>query len=509
MHGVTASGKTAVYLKLVENVLNAGKNALICIPEIGLTPQSISQFKNRFDCEIAVIHSGLTKAQKEKEWSKIYHNEVRIVIGARSAMFTPLENIGIIIIDEAHDGSYKQDQHPRYQTDHIAMFRAHYHNCPLLLGSATPRVDHFHEYSDQFSIISLPNRVHQTPLPKIEIVDMKSEWDIAPGRLISQQLLESITETIQSKQKVMLLINRRGFATHISCQFCNDTLVCPGCNLSYTYHRDQSFHCHRCMTKIPMTHTCPSCQKPGLQFKGVGIQKLETELKKALPDAYVVRIDKDKVKKEADYHALFNEFIDKGDILVGTQLIAKGHDFKPVNLVGVIGIDSSLHLPDFRSAERTFQLITQVAGRAGRDKTQGRVIIQTAMPDHYAVQFAKTHDFLGFYQHELKMRKQLYYPPYSRLILVIISSKSITQATQTAATLTDYFNSAIPAELNTMVLGPVPAPVEQINGYHRMHILLKFNPKTDLYALQKIIQNRPSFQAYIRVIIDTDPLSLL
>ncbi len=414
IHGVTGSGKTEIYLRAIEEVLAQGREAIVLVPEISLTPQLLSRFKNRFGENLALLHSGLGRGERYDQWRKIWKGEVGIALGARSAIFAPFKNLGIIIVDEEHDPSYKQEEKLKYHARDLAVVRAKHSEATLLLGSATPSLESFHNVEKgRFRLLTLPERIEGKPLPRVELVDMKKEEG-----LLSERLRVALQKNIEEKRQSLLFLNRRGFANFILCPECGFTFKCPNCSVTLTYHlRDRSLQCHYCDYRIKAPGGCPGCKGHRLQGIGIGTERLEEEVKKLFPNVEVGRMDRDTTSKRQSHLQILKR-LESGDldILVGTQMIVKGHDFPNVTLVGVVSADTSLHFPDFRSGERTFQLLTQVAGRAGRGEALGEVIIQTFNPDHYSIVKAKDHDFMGFYQEEIQFRKALGYPPFSRLI---------------------------------------------------------------------------------------------
>lgn len=509
LHGVTGSGKTEVYMRVATHLLAKQKRTLILVPEIALTPQYTDIFKHRFGDVISVIHSGLTPKQRDIEWNRILKGHAQIVIGPRSAIFTPLDNIGAIIIDEEHEPSYKQENHPRYDTHTIANFRATYHNCWMMYASATPRIETYYAAQNRMSLLTLPNRVNDTPLPTVRLVDMAEAYRHGEGGIISRELESEIALRLKKKEKVIILINRRGFSTYVSCQKCGTVHCCEQCGLSYTYHDDKSFRCHRCGVLTGVTHTCKKCHSPRLAFTGVGIQKVVLELQRSFGDAHIVRLDKDTAKTTKQLSALLDEFKSKGDILVGTQLIAKGHHIESVTLVGVIGIDTVLNMPDFRSSERTYQLLSQVAGRAGRGKIQGNVIIQTSQPEHPIMSYVLNHDYSGFYHTECTYRKELSYPPYGSLIHIILSTKSKKEL-QTYAfelkTALSRFQEEM--DFSFRFIGPKPAPIDMIRQHHRWDVVIK----CDTHSMQELkdkLLTLPLPPKQLRLILDYDPYTLL
>ena len=511
LFGVTSSGKTEVYIQIAKKILNQKKNVLILLPEIALTPQIANIFKKRFGSKVAVIHSGLTPKQRSLEWNKIYQEHINIVIGPRSAVFAPLKNLGLIIVDEEHENTYKQENNPRYYTHTVAAFRSQTNQAKLIFGSATPSIEIYHHAhsAHPLKLLKLSKRVLDLPMPKVEIIDMKDEIAQGNKNIFSIKLLKQIKISLSKKEKVMILINRRGYAPYIICQKCGTIYSCPECNLSFTYHKDKKLRCHRCNIIKELTHLCPKCKTQSLYFSGLGIQKAETELIKIFPDHNIIRLDKDTAKTSEILEQMLTDFSQKGDILIGTQIIAKGHHFPEVTCVGVLGIDTVLGIPDFRSCERAFQLLTQVAGRAGRSHKKGKVFVQTYMPDHYIFQYAQKHDFEGFYEQEINFRKQLFYPPYSTLINILLSSPKEADLKIYSRELTQYITNAIQTKkLKIQIIGPKPAPIEKIKNYYRWHILLKCPPETEK-EIKNILKHLPKPKSWVRLIIDFEPRSIL
>ena len=408
IHGVTSSGKTEVYMQIAKRIIETKKTVLMLLPEIALTPQMRRNFKKRFGNKVAVIHSGLNPKQREIEWNRIDSGDVDIAIGPRSAIFVPMQNIGLIILDEEHDASYKQENAPRYLTHCVAEFRRAYHQARLIYGSATPDIELYYQAieSGNPTLITLSKRATKNTLPSITIVDKRSKLDHGEHPLFSEALIQGIEKNLAEKNKTLILLNRRGFAPYIICDYCNHIHACPECQLSYTYHNDRYFRCHRCDRAEAVTHVCGKCNKRGLNFGGVGTQKVESELLKLFPGIKLYRLDRDTANSTKKLEETLEGFQKDGDILCGTQMIAKGHHFEDVTLVGVLGIDSALNLPDFRSCERSYQLVSQVAGRAGRGQKKGHVIIQTTQPDHYVIEHATTHNFNGFYEQEIDIARR-------------------------------------------------------------------------------------------------------
>lgn len=501
LHGVTGSGKTEVYIKLIEKVLNLGKTAIMLVPEISLTPQMVSRFEQVFGNKIAALHSALSDGEKYDEWRRIVRGEVSIVIGARSAVFAPLTNIGIIIIDEEHSDSYKQDNNPRYNAKDIAIERARNYNCPVLMGSATPSLDTYaRAVKKVYKLLNLPNRVNGKDLPHIDIVDMNEEMKYSKGHF-SKILLDEIKKTVKNKEQVILLLNRRGYSSFVSCKNCSYTMKCPNCDISLTYHKSSNMlRCHYCGYGTNLLHTCPSCGENSISTLGVGTEKIEEELNSLIEDAKILRMDVDTTSKKGMHKKMITAFKNhEYDILLGTQIVAKGLDFPLVTLVGVINADTSLNIPDFRSSENTFDLLCQTSGRSGRSKNQGKVIIQTFNKDHYAIKYSKEHDYIGFFKKEMDIRRKLKYPPYYFLCYLKISGKDdnyiLNEANKIKRSLERNLSS-------TIILGPSPATVFKINNIYRYGIIMKYKNSKDLYDFLTRIMNH--YQSNNKVVIDID-----
>ena len=501
LHGVTGSGKTEVYIKLIEKVLNLGKTAIMLVPEISLTPQMVSRFEQVFGNKIAALHSALSDGEKYDEWRRIVRGEVSIVIGARSAVFAPLTNIGIIIIDEEHSDSYKQDNNPRYNAKDIAIERARNYNCPVLMGSATPSLDTYaRAIKKVYKLLNLPNRVNGKDLPHIDIVDMNEEMKYSKGHF-SKRLLDEIKKTVKNKEQVILLLNRRGYSSFVSCKNCSYTMKCPNCDISLTYHKSSNMlRCHYCGYGTNLLHTCPSCGENSISTLGVGTEKIEEELNSLIEDAKILRMDVDTTSKKGMHKKMITAFKNhEYDILLGTQIVAKGLDFPLVTLVGVINADTSLNIPDFRSSENTFDLLCQTSGRSGRSKNQGKVIIQTFNKNHYAIKYSKEHDYIGFFKKEMDIRRKLKYPPYYFLCYLKISGKDdnyiLNEANKIKRSLERNLSS-------TIILGPSPATVFKINNIYRYGIIMKYKDSKDLYDVLTKIMNH--YQSNNKVVIDVD-----
>lgn len=501
LHGVTGSGKTEVYIKLIEKVLLQDKTAIVLVPEISLTPQMVNRFSEVFGNKIAALHSALSEGEKYDEWRRINRGEVSIVIGARSAVFAPLNNIGIIIIDEEHSDSYKQDNNPRYDARQIAILRSKTNNCPVLMGSATPSLESYaRAVKGVYKLLSLPNRVNGKSLPKIEIVDMNEEIKHNRGH-ISNYLLEKMIETLNYNNQIILLLNRRGYASFVTCKNCGYTEKCPHCDITLTYHKTSNMlRCHYCGYAKKMDKVCSECGEEAITSLGTGTEKIEEEINKLIPNAKVLRMDYDTTSKKGMHSKMINAFKNhEYDILLGTQIVAKGLDFSNVTLVGVINADTSLNIPDFRSSENTFSLLSQVSGRSGRSDKTGQVIIQTFNKDHYAILYAKNHDYVGFYKKEMTIRHTLKYSPYYYICYLKISSKDYDLASKEANKIKKSLERNLDKEI---ILGPSPANVFKVNNIYRFGIIIKYKKDDKLYQiLIKLIEH---YRSNNKVVIDID-----
>ena len=483
LYGVTGSGKTEVYMQLIEKVIKNGKSAILLVPEISLTPQMLDRFIGRFGKDkIAVLHSKLSIGERHDEWIRIKEEKSKIVIGARSAIFAPVKNLGIIIIDEEHDSSYKSESSPRYNAKEIAEKICKENNIPLILGSATPDINTFYrtnlENKDdrRITLLKLTKRANNSSLPKVKIVDLKKELAIGNKTMFSTLLHKLIEENLKNKHQTILFLNRRGYSTFIMCRECGYTMKCPNCNISLTYHSFQNkLKCHYCGHEENPVKICPNCGSTKIRYFGTGTQKIEEEVKKEFPEASTIRMDVDTVSKKNSHEEILNKFKKENiDILIGTQMVVKGHHFPNVTLVGVITADTNLNLGDFRANEKTFQTLTQVAGRAGREKERGRVIIQTYNPENYSIEFAKTQNYDLFYNTEIKIRKQLKYPPFCDIIVVSMSAKDIRELNMVAKKLHTYLKDRVINEkFGVLLYSPVPNPIDKIKDRYRKRIIIK------------------------------------
>ncbi|SDY57838.1 primosomal protein N' [Thermoactinomyces sp. DSM 45892] len=492
LHGVTGSGKTEIYLQAIAEVLAKGKEAIVLVPEISLTPQMVDRFKGRFGSQVAVLHSRLSSGERFDEWLKIRRGEVKIVVGARSAIFAPFERLGIIIIDEEHESSYKQEENPRYHAREIAQWRILEHQTALVLGSATPQVEsYFAARTGEYRLVNLHKRVHGRPLPKVEVVDLREELAQGNRSMFSRSLKTELIECIQRGEQAVLFLNRRGYSTFVMCRDCGETLACPHCEISLTYHEtNRTVRCHYCGYASQLPKRCPQCESEHIRHFGTGTQKVEAELSKAFPGIRVIRMDVDTTSRKGSHERLLNDFgAGRADVLLGTQMIAKGLDFPKVTLVGVIAADSMLHLPDFRAAERTYQLLTQVSGRAGRHEYLGKVIIQTYSTDHYSIQAAAEHWIEDFYRQECQMRKLHLYPPFRRLYTMVISHPDRLRVLQYGQELVRSLNQGT-FQYDYQVLGPVPAMIPKIKDRYRLQIMIKYeaNPELSTYVKERVRQ---------------------
>ena len=492
LYGVTGSGKTEVYLQLIEKVLNKGDNAIVLVPEISLTPQMLDRFISRFGKEdIAILHSKLSIGERHDEWERIREKKARIVIGARSAIFAPIENIGIIIIDEEHDSSYKSETNPRYHAKEIAKIIARENQAPLVLGSATPDIQTFYNATNKdenrntkIQLLTLTKRANQSSLPKVEIIDLKQELANGNRSMLSMELYNSIEENLKQKRQTILFLNRRGYSTFIMCRNCGYTVKCPNCNISMTYHSyERKLKCHYCGHEEKLVTTCPECHSDKIRYFGTGTQKLEQEIHKQFPNASTIRMDIDTVTKKNSHEEILNTFKNENiDILIGTQMVVKGHHFPNVTLVGVIAADSSLNIDDYRANERTFQILTQVAGRAGRENLPGKVVIQTYNPDNFSIICAQKQDYNMFYETEIALRKQLKYPPFCDIIVIGFNSYHEAEIKNIANTIYQYLEQRLDKE-EFKTFKPMPCPIDKIQNRYRWRMIIKGNMTEEANAV--------------------------
>jgi primosomal protein N' (replication factor Y) (superfamily II helicase) len=517
LHGVTGSGKTELYLRAIDQVVRQGKQALVLVPEISLTPQTIHNFRGRLG-EVAVLHSHLSNAERGSQWRRIIRGEVSVIVGARSAIFAPANNLGLIVIDEEHEGSFKQESTPRYHARDVAVMRARLENIPIVLGSATPSLESWHNAQrGAYTLLHLPKRVMERPLPRVALIDMRTEMPRGRGfQALSPSLEKSMHYALKDGGQVLLLLNRRGFSTHIHCPSCGYVASCRFCDLALTFHRHrEAALCHYCGYEEDPLVKCPKCGQEQVRYYGLGTEKLQSEVESKFPGFVSRRMDSDTMKRPGSHGRLLAEFR-KGDvhILLGTQMIAKGLDFPNVTLVGVVNADVGLHLPDFRSAERTFQLLAQVAGRTGRGPRGGRVLVQTFNPEHPSIALAATHDYLGFVVEELRHRRQHQYPPYQRLVRLIVRGRVQEDAAAFADQMAAAFHGAMenlgveqPAELR--LLGPAEAPVFRLKGYHRYHFQLQSASSATLHRVIRAALPGARPPQGVEYTLDVDPLNML
>ena len=513
LHGVTGSGKTAVYLAGMREVLEQGRSAILLVPEIGLTPAVAADLHQVFGDEVAILHSALTDAERAEQWHRIKRGEARVVVGTRSAVFAPVSDLALLIVDEEQDSSYKQEETPRYHARDVAVMRAKMADAVVVLGSATPSLEsYYNARKNKYALVELPDRVEQRPLPEVEILDMRQEFqETGQEQVISRKLAAEIRERLEKKEQVMVLLNRRGYSPVVLCRTCGKSLECKNCAIALTHHkREHKMECHYCGFIAPVPKKCVHCGSEYVYFVGTGSEKLEELLHGMFPQARIGRLDRDTVRGREDFERALNA-LNEGelDMLVGTQMIAKGHDIHGVTLVGVVGADIALGLPDFRAAERTFQLLTQVAGRAGRGNSPGKVVLQTYFPDHYAVQFAARHDFAGFYDKELQFRAWMHYPPYSAIANVLVRSEKLDDALTWSGELGRWFETT--RHEGIRVLGPAAAPIIRLKRDYRYHFILKSPSRQKMNALLRAMLTEAAARKISRtqIIVDVDALWLM
>ncbi|HVY68701.1 MAG TPA: primosomal protein N' [Verrucomicrobiae bacterium] len=520
LHGVTGSGKTEVYLQAIAHSLERGRGAIVLVPEISLTPQTVERFKARFSSGplrtlVAVLHSHLSTGERHDEWHKIRQGRARIVIGARSAIFAPVDPLGLIIVDEEHEHSYKQEEAPRYHARDVAVVRGQMEKAVVVLGSATPSLESFYNVQrGKYALLELTIRADEKKMPVVRVVDMRQETRKQKGTpIFSQQLREAILQRIEKREQVMLFLNRRGYSTSLQCPKCGYVAGCPNCSVSLTYHRhSQLLCCHICGHEETAPSLCPApqCKSPGIRYSGLGTEKVEDTLTKLFPQARVTRMDSDTLKRKEDYRRILGDFkTGKIDILVGTQMIAKGLHFENVTLVGVIHADLSLHQPDFRASERTFQLLTQVAGRAGRGDVEGEVIVQAFTPFHPAIQYARRHDFAGFYEQEIEFREQLRYPPISRAALLTLKGRNEDKARLSAEHWRKEIEKAAGSLKDLVIAGPAPAPLLRAETFYRYQLMLRTKLMSRLSQVLAKLSETVALPDDVSLTIDIDPVNLL
>lgn len=513
IHGVTGSGKTEVYMSIVDKVLSEGKQAIILVPEISLTPQMTDRFFRRFGNNVAVIHSALSLGERLDEWNRIHRKEASVIIGARSAIFAPAEHIGVIIIDEEHEQSYKSESSPRYHARDIASFIAKKHHCPLVLGSATPSVESYYKATTgEYELIELSERFNKKPLPEVYIADMRQELREGNKTVLSRLLAGELNENIKNKEQSILLLNRRGYSTFVSCRDCGLVFTCPSCSVSLTYHKNSNaLVCHYCGHQEKISSVCPGCQSTRVRDFGKGTQKAQEQIAEIFPEATLLRMDADTTSGKRGHEKILDKFsAEKTDILLGTQMVSKGLDFENVTLVGVLAADASLNIDDFRAQERTFNLITQVCGRAGRGKKPGRAVIQTYEPENPTLLLAAKQDYKSFYAEEIEYRRAFFYPPFCDIIMLTISSSDISEAEKTAQKIAMEIKVALRSYEGCTFYGPSPAPIKKIQDRHRYRIWFKCNADNlVIKSLREIVHEKKTrTKNSLSIVVDINPLSM-
>ncbi|AYF92609.1 primosomal protein N' [Apilactobacillus bombintestini] len=512
LEGVTGSGKTEVYLQTIQRALKMGKTALMLVPEISLTPQMVKRVKGRFGDRVAMLHSGLSSGEKYDEWRRIENGEADVVVGARSAIFAPLDNIGVIIMDEEHESSYKQDDAPRYHTRDVAKWRANYHNCPLVLGSATPSLEsRARATKGVYTLIRLPHRINNQSLPEVRIIDMKEQMKENGQEDFSNELLAAINNRLQKHEQVVLMLNRRGYSSFVMCRNCGFVLHCPNCDISLTLHMDsRTMKCHYCGHEEPIPNKCRNCGSKKIRYYGTGTQKVQQQLQRLVPNARILRMDVDTTRRKGSHERLLQRFGNgDADILLGTQMIAKGLDFPNVTLVGVLNADTSLDLPDFRSSERTFDLLTQVSGRAGRAEKSGLVYVQTFNPDNYAIQLSKKQDYELFYRKEMSIRHETNYPPYFFTVKITASDVNESKAAAKMFEIAKILKAKLSQQ--AIMLGPSPSSILKLKNKYYYQIIIKYKHEPNMDECLEYILNhyQKDAQKGLYVNIDPDPLNFM
>lgn len=512
LKGVTGSGKTEVYMKLVERVLLEGKSAIILVPEIALTPQMIERFKGRFGVNVALFHSKLSDGERFDEWFRVKEGKSKVIVGARSAIFLPAKNLGLIIIDEEHENTYKSEQNPKYQTKEVAEYLSELKGCKVILGSATPSIEtYYRALTGEMKLLELNSRVDNKAMPPMKVIDMRNELKGGNKSLFSRELFIAIQERLKRKEQIILFLNRRGFSTFVSCRSCGYVFKCNECDISMTYHKNGLLICHYCGKTKREPRECPKCHSKYVKFFGAGTQRVEEEVKKYFNNAGILRMDVDTTRDKHSYERIYNTFKNgEADILIGTQMVSKGLDFKNVTLVGILAADMSINIPDYRAAERTFQIITQVAGRAGRGDKQGEVLIQTYTPQHYSLQYAVNYDYEGFYEKEFTVRAMMKYPPFGKLLLINGTSKKEELLKNFMHKITMVIKPLVESCLDIEILGPIPCMISKVKENYRWQIVIKGefdsyfskNIKEILYDENKNVYND------IRISMDINPNNL-
>lgn len=512
LEGVTGSGKTEVYLQTIQHALAQGKSALMLVPEISLTPQIVRQFKARFGDQVALLHSALSDGERYDEWRRIEKGDAQVVVGARSAIFAPIKNLGVVIMDEEHETSYKQEDMPRYHARDVAQWRGQYHHCPVVLGSATPSLEsRARAQKGVYQWLRLTKRINGKELPQVQLIDMRQAGRYAPTTDISQELATEIQKKLALNEQVVLMLNRRGYSSFLMCRECGKVIKCPNCDISLTYHKDtNSLKCHYCGHEEPVPQICPNCHSKAVRYFGTGTQRVEKELTELFPTARILRMDVDTTRRKGAHERILDEFgKHHADILLGTQMIAKGLDFPNVTLVGVLNADTSLGLPDFRASERTFQLLTQVSGRAGRAEKEGNVLIQTYNPDHYAIQYAQRQDYEHFFGKEMQVRHQGGYPPYYYTIQITASARTEADAAQKMFQIRGEIVNYLSQK--AVILGPTPQSIMRINNryYYQLVIKYKNEPQLENYLQNLLLTSQKEERNGLQIVIDRDPMNFI
>ncbi|MGI8315068.1 primosomal protein N' [Halobacillus mangrovi] len=514
LHGVTGSGKTEVYLQSIQRVIDEGKEAVMLVPEIALTPQMVERFKGRFGSNVAVLHSALSAGEKYDEWRKIQRKEVQVVVGARSAIFAPFTNIGLIIIDEEHETSYKQEDRTRYHARDVAIERAKNHQCPVVLGSATPALESYaRAVKGNYQLLTLSKRMNNAVMPEVELIDMREELHEGNRSMFSRILKEKIEDRLSKGEQVVLFLNRRGYSTFVMCRDCGHVQECPHCDIALTYHKNQNrLKCHYCSHEEPMPTQCPECESKTIRYFGTGTQKVEEALQQLIPEARVLRMDVDTTRRKGAHERLLTKFGNKeADILLGTQMIAKGLDFGNVTLVGVLAADAMLNLPDFRASEKTFQLLTQVSGRAGRHEKPGEVIVQTYTPDHYSIDLASQYEYEQFFAEEMKLRKAFNYPPYYFLTLITVSHPNQLKVQDVTQKIVQFMQQKLSNQ--SYILGPTPSALTRINNRYRYQCMVKYKKEPEQRKLiERILhyyEDELKQENGLQIIVDFQPYQLM
>jgi len=515
LHGVTGSGKTEVYLRSIAHALSLGRGAIVLVPEISLTPQMIKFFKERYGDKVAVLHSRMSHGERYDQWERISRGDSPVVLGARSAIFAPIRDPGIIIVDEEHEFSYKQNETPRYHARAVALFRAHLNKGVTILGTATPSLESYCRSlkGGQYCLLDMKNRIDNRPMPDITVVDMRREFKSGNNGIFSSQLFQAVKTRMEKQEQAILFLNRRGFHTFIVCRECGLVMKCPNCDISLTYHVHGKLRCHYCGYSQLAPGLCPECHSQHINYLGTGTQKVEEEAAELFPEARILRMDSDTTGRKGAHQRILDSFSAReADILIGTQMIAKGLNLPGVTLVGIVSADMGLNMPDFRASERTFQLITQVSGRAGRGDIPGEVIIQTYNPDHYAIEAAAMGDYPGFFKTEMQIRKQLQYPPYTKMARLVFSSREETKATELAETAFGALNGYLEDMNKLMAVGPAPAPLARVRGNYRLHVVLWSTDESYLREAVKkassAVQKKGTGKS-TRFSIDIDPYNMM